>query len=114
MVCILKPSIILEFCFQILISFSQTIGTRVRLSLLRSVSKRQKDKNPNAVCSVSSFTPRPMLRVGGGKDQGTRFLSFVDAMLGFHSPPYSRGSRQGSVDVSRTQGSSSISFFGAL
>ena len=24
-----------------------------------------------------------MLRVGGGKDQGTRFLSFVDAMLGF-------------------------------
>ena len=24
-----------------------------------------------------------MLRVGGGKDQGTRFLTFVDAMLGF-------------------------------
>ena len=50
---------------------------------MRSVSKRQKEKDPNAVCSVSSFTPRPMLRVGGGKDKGTRFLSFVDAMLGF-------------------------------
>ena len=55
----------------------------MRLSLMRSVSKRQKEKDPNAVCSVSSFTPRPMLRVGGGKDKGTRFLSFVDAMLGF-------------------------------
>ena len=50
---------------------------------MRFVSKRQKEKDPNAVCSVSSFTPRPMLRVGGGKDKGTRFLSFVDAMLGF-------------------------------
>ena len=50
---------------------------------MRSVSRRQKDKDPNAVCSVSSFTPRPMLRVGGGKDKGTRFLSFVDAMSGF-------------------------------
>ena len=69
--------------FQISISFSHTIGTRVRLSLLRSVSKRQKEKDPNAVCSVSSFTPRPMLRVGGGKDKGTRFMSFVDAMSGF-------------------------------
>ena len=47
------------------------------------MSKRQKEKDPNAVCSVSSFTPRPMLRVGGGKDQGTRFLTFVDAMSGF-------------------------------
>ena len=72
-----------SFLFQISISYSHTIGTRVRLSLLRSVSKRQREKDPNAVCSVSSFTPRPMLRVGGGKDKGTRFLSFVDAMLGF-------------------------------
>ena len=71
------------FIFQISISFAHTIGTRVRLSLLRSVSRRQKDKDPKAVCSVSSFTSRPMLRVGGGKDQGTRFLTFVDAMLGF-------------------------------
>ena len=50
---------------------------------MRSVSKRQKLKDPNAVCSVSSFTPRPMLRVGGGKNEGTRFLTFVDAMIGF-------------------------------
>ena len=47
------------------------------------MSKRQREKDPNAVCSVSSFTPHPMLRVGGGKDKGTRFLSFVDAMSGF-------------------------------
>ena len=71
------------FKLQISISFAHNIGTRVRLSLMRSVSRRQKDKDPNAVCSVSSFTPRPMLRVGGGKDKGTRFLSFVDAMSGF-------------------------------
>ena len=69
--------------FQISISYSHTIGTRVRLSLMRSISKRQREKDPNAVCSVSSFTARPMLRVGGGKDKGTRFLSYVDAVLGF-------------------------------
>ena len=55
----------------------------MRISLLKSVSKRQKEHDPNAVCSVSSFTARPMLRVGGGKDKGTRFLNFVDAMAGF-------------------------------
>ena len=69
--------------FQISISYAHTIGTRVRLSLLRSISKRQKAKDTNAVCSVSSFTARPMLRVGGGKDKGTRFLNFVDAISGF-------------------------------
>lgn len=68
--------------FQISISFSHTLGTRVRLSLMRSISKRQKLHDPQAVCSVTSFTARPLLRVGG-KDKGTRFLSFVDAMLGF-------------------------------
>ena len=68
--------------FQISISYSHTIGTRVRLSLMRSISKRQKEHDANAVCSVSSFTARPMLRVGG-KDTGTRFLTFVDAVLGF-------------------------------
>ena len=55
----------------------------MRISLLKSVSKRQKEHDPNAVCSVSSFTAHPMLRVGGGKDKGTRFLNFVDAMAGF-------------------------------
>ena len=49
---------------------------------MRSVSKRQKLHDPQAVCSVTSFTARPLLRVGG-KDKGTRFLSFVDSMLGF-------------------------------
>ena len=82
---LVRPCATICFIFQISISFAHTIGTRVRLSLLRSVSRRQKDKDPKAeaVCSVSSFTSRPMLRVGGGKDQGTRFLTFVDAMLGF-------------------------------
>ena len=77
------PSYDYVFYFQLSISYSHTIGTRVRISLMRSVSRRQKDKDPQAVCSVSSFTPRPMLRVGGGKDKGTRFLSFVHSMLGF-------------------------------
>ena len=58
------------------ISFAHTLGTRVRMS------KRQKEKDSNAICSVSAFTARPLLRVGG-KDQGTRFLSFVDAVAGF-------------------------------
>lgn len=49
---------------------------------MRSVSKRQKLHDPEAVCSVTSFTARPLLRVGG-KDKGTRFLSFVDSMIGF-------------------------------
>ena len=49
---------------------------------MRAMSKRQKEKDPNATCSVSAFTARPLLRVGG-KDQGTRFLSFVDAVAGF-------------------------------
>ena len=47
-----------------------SIGTRVRISLMRAMSKRQKEKDP-------------LLRVGG-KDQGTRFLSFLDAVAGFH------------------------------
>ena len=64
------------------ISFAHTLGTRVRISLMRAMSKRQKEKDPNSTCSVSAFTARPLLRVGG-KDQGTRFLSFVDAVAGF-------------------------------
>ena len=73
-----KPAYIKD----ISISFAHTVGTRVRISLMRAMSKRQKEKDPNAVCSVSAFTSRPLLRVGG-KDQGTRFLSFVDAIAGF-------------------------------
>ena len=41
---------------KISISFSHQIGTRVRLSLLKSISRRQKEKEPNAVCSVSAFS----------------------------------------------------------
>ena len=77
-----KVITVILFLFQISISFAHSIGTRVRLSLMKSVAKRQKEKEPNAICSVSSFTARPMLRTGV-KDQSTRFLSFVDAMLGF-------------------------------
>ena len=43
-------------------SFSHQIGTRVRLSIMKSISKRQKDKEPTATCSVSAFTARPLLR----------------------------------------------------
>ena len=73
---------------KILISFSHQIGTCVRLSILRSISRRQKEKKPNAICSFSAFSARPLLRVGSGKDgkgkdQGTRFLSYVDAVQGF-------------------------------
>ena len=38
------------------ISFAHTLGTRVRISLMRAMSKRQKEKDPNATCSVSAFT----------------------------------------------------------
>ena len=68
---------------KISICFAHQIGTRVRLSLLRAISRRQKERDPQAVCSISAFSARPLLRVGGGKDQGTRFLSFVDAINGF-------------------------------
>ena len=64
------------------ISFAHQIGTRVRISLMKSIAKRQKEHDPTAVCSVSAFTARPLLRVGG-KNQGTRFLSYVDAVKGF-------------------------------
>ena len=67
---------------KISISFAHQIGTRVRLSILRSISRRQKDKEPNAICSISAFSARPLLQVGS-KEQGTRFLSYVDAVQGF-------------------------------
>ena len=67
---------------KISISFAHEIGTRVRLSLLRSISRRQKDRDPEAICSISAFSARPLLRVGA-KDSGTRFLSYVDAIHGF-------------------------------
>lgn len=50
------------FLGRVSISFSHSLGTRVRLSLLRAISRRQRDKDPNAVCSVTAFTARPLLR----------------------------------------------------
>ena len=48
--------------FQTSISFVHEIGTRVRISLMRSISRRQKDRDPQAVCSISAFSARPLLR----------------------------------------------------
>ena len=48
--------------FQVSISFCHSLGTRVRLSLMRSVSKRQKLHDPESICSVTSFTARPLMR----------------------------------------------------
>ena len=79
---IVKAAVKPHYIGDVSISFAHTVGTRVRLSLMRSISKRQKLNDPNAICSVTAFTSRPLLRVGG-KDQGTRFLSFVDSIAGF-------------------------------
>ena len=49
--------------FQISISYVHSLGMRVRISLMRAVSKRQKEHDEKAVCSVTSFTARPMLRL---------------------------------------------------
>ena len=54
--------IIFPFSFKTSIAYAHSLGTRVRISLLRSVSKRQKEHDENAICSVTSFTARPMLR----------------------------------------------------
>ena len=51
-----------KFYFQVSLSFSHQIGTRVGLSLMKSISKRQKERDPNATCSVSAFTACPLLR----------------------------------------------------
>ena len=71
---------------KISVGFVHQVGTCVRLSILRSISRRQKEKQPNAICSISAFSARPLLHVGSGKDQGTRFLSYVDAIHGFRHP----------------------------
>ena len=54
--------IYLSILFQVSISFCHSLGTRVRLSLMRSVSKRQKLHDPESICSVTSFTARPLMR----------------------------------------------------
>lgn len=70
------------FIGQVSISYCHSLGTRVRLSLLRSIAKRKKEKDPNVICSVTSFTARPVLRVGS-QGKGTRFLSYVEAVKGY-------------------------------
>ena len=68
-----------DFIGKVSISFCHSLGTRVRLSILRSIVKRKKDKNPSETCSVTSFTARPVLRVGE-QGKGTRFLTYVDSV----------------------------------
>ena len=51
-----------EFLGNVSISYSHCLGTRVRLSLMRSISKRQREHDSKAICTVTSFTARPMMR----------------------------------------------------
>ena len=51
-----------DYIGDISISYSHSLGTRVRLSLMRSMSKRQREHDPPAICTVTSFTSRPMMR----------------------------------------------------
>ena len=51
-----------EFLGDVSIAYSHSLGTRVRLSLMRSISKHQREHDPKAICSVTSFTARPMMR----------------------------------------------------
>lgn len=71
-----------SFIGKVSISYCHSLGTQVRLSLLRSIVKRQKEKDPNANSSVTSFTARPVLRVST-QGKGTRFLSYVEAIKGY-------------------------------
>ena len=52
----------LDYIGDVSISYSHSLGTRVRISLMRSISKRQREHDPKAICTVSSFTARPMMR----------------------------------------------------
>ena len=52
-----------EYLGDVSISYSHSLGTRIRLSLMRSISKRQREKDSKAICSVTSFTARPMMRL---------------------------------------------------
>jgi len=51
-----------EYIGDVSISYSHSLGTRIRLSLMRSISKRQREHDSKAICSVTSFTARPMMR----------------------------------------------------
>ena len=51
-----------DYIGDVSISYSHALGTRVRLSIMRSISKRQREHDPKAICTVTSFTSRPMIR----------------------------------------------------
>ena len=51
-----------DYLGKISISYSHSLGTRIRLSIMRAISKRQHDHDPKSICTVMSFTARPMMR----------------------------------------------------
>ena len=51
-----------DYVGDVSISFSHSLGTRVRLSIMKSICKRQREHDPKAICTVTSFTTRPMIR----------------------------------------------------
>ena len=59
---------------------SLTIGTRVRVSILRAISSRYQEINPGAQSSVTSYVPRPYLRLRQNQGLPFRNLRFVEAI----------------------------------
>ena len=51
-----------DYLGDVSISYSHSLGTRVRISLMQSISKRQREKDPKAICTATSFTARPTMR----------------------------------------------------
>ena len=51
-----------DYVGDVSISFSHSLGTHVRLSIMKSICKRQREHDPKAICTVTSFTTRPMIR----------------------------------------------------
>ena len=51
-----------DYLGKVSISYSHSLGTRIRLSIMRAISKRQRDHDPKSICTVTSFTARPMMR----------------------------------------------------
>ena len=51
-----------DYLGDVSIAYSHALGTRVRLAIMRSISKRQREHDPKAICTVTSFTSRPTMR----------------------------------------------------
>lgn len=60
---------------------SLTVGTRVRVSVMRSIGGRYQEMNPDSICSVVSYVPRPYLRLKRNQTSGFVNLHYVDAIL---------------------------------